>query len=107
MIVEERIYTLYAGKAPAYLKLYESEGMAIQKPILGRMVGYYGTEFGPLNQVVHLWAYEDLADRPQRRARLAADERWQAYLAKIRPLILEQQTRILKPASVTRLERPR
>lgn len=78
MIVEERIYTLHPGQAGAYLKAYEAEGMAIQKPILGRMVGYYQTEFGTLNQVIHMWAYEDLAERAERRARLAADARWQA-----------------------------
>ena len=98
MIIEERIYTLYAGKAPAYLKLYESEGMAIQKPILGRMVGYYGTEFGPLNQVVHLWAYESLAERAERRARLLADERWKAYVAKVQPMVLSQENKLLVPA---------
>ncbi len=41
MIVEERIYTLQPGTAGAYLKAYEDEGMAIQKPILERLVGCY------------------------------------------------------------------
>jgi hypothetical protein len=98
VIVEERIYTLHAGQAPAYLRLYETEGMAIQKPILGRMVGYYATEFGPLNQVIHLWAYESLAEREERRARLLADERWKAYVAKVRPMILGQENKLLVPA---------
>ncbi len=98
MIVEERIYTLHPGQAGAYLKVYESEGMAIQKPILGRMVGYYQTEFGTLNQVIHLWAYEDLAERTEKRARLQADARWQAYVAKVRPLILKQENKLLLPA---------
>jgi hypothetical protein len=98
VIVEERIYTLHPGQAGAYLKAYESEGMAIQKPILGRMVGYYQTEFGTLNQVIHLWAYEDLAERTEKRARLQADARWQAYVAKVRPLILRQENKLLLPA---------
>ena len=54
MFVEMRTYTLHPGKIAAYLGLYESEGMAIQKPILGRMVGYYSTEIGALNQIVHM-----------------------------------------------------
>lgn len=98
MIVEERIYTLQAGQAGAYLKLYEAEGMAIQKPILGRLVGYYSTEFGPLNQVIHLWAYESLEERTERRGRLLADERWQAYVAKVRPMVLTQENKLLVPA---------
>jgi hypothetical protein len=98
MIVEERIYTLQTGTANAYLKAYETEGMAIQKPILGRMVGYYQTEFGTLNQVIHMWAYQDLAERTERRARLIADPAWQAYVAKVRPWILKQENRLLLPA---------
>ncbi|WP_372618039.1 NIPSNAP family protein [Falsiroseomonas sp.] len=98
MIVEERIYTLHAGQAPAYLRLYEAEGLAIQKPILGRMVGYYSTEFGPLNQVIHLWAYESLQEREERRARLLGDERWKAYVAKVRPMVQNQENKLLMPA---------
>jgi len=99
MIVEERIYTLHAGKAAQYLKLYEQEGLAVQRPILGNLVGYYSTEIGPLNVVVHMWAYEDLADRTRRRAQLTADARWQAYVPKIAPLMQHQENRILNPAS--------
>lgn len=98
MLVEERIYTLQPATANAYLKAYEAEGMAIQKRILGRMVGYFQTEFGELNQVVHMWAYEDLNERAQRRAALFADPGWLAYLPKVRSFILKQENRLLVPA---------
>ncbi len=98
MIVEIREYTLQSGKVPEYLKLYEGEGLAIQRPILGHLVGYYSTEVGGINEIVHLWAYETFEDRLERRRRLAADPGWQAYLAKIRPMLLEQRNRILNPA---------
>jgi hypothetical protein len=98
MIVEERIYTLEVGKVPEYLRLYEAEGLAIQTRILPRMVGYFSTEVGTLNQVVHLWAYEDFEERTRKRAELVADEDWKAYVAKVRPLILHQENRILVPA---------
>jgi hypothetical protein len=98
MIVEERIYTLKPGKAPEYLKAYAQEGLAIQRPILGNLVGYYSTEIGPLNVIVHMWAYEDLGDRTRRRAQLTADSRWQAYLPRIASLLEVQESRILNPA---------
>jgi NIPSNAP len=104
VIVELREYTLHHGAVPEYLRLYQEEGMAIQRPILGTMLGYFHTEVGVQNQVVHLWAYADHGDRERRRARLAADERWRAYLPKIRPLILTQQTRIMRPAPFMELE---
>ena len=98
MVVEMRSYTLQPGKIASYLKLYEGEGMAIQKRILGRMVGYYSTEIGPLNQIVHLWAYEDLKERAEKRAALAADPGWQAYVAKMIPMMVTQESKILNPA---------
>ena len=98
MYVEERMYTLQVGKAPEYLKLYETEGMAVQLRHLPHMVGYYVTEVGPQNLIVHLWAYEDLNQRDRCRAAMSADPGWQAYLPKIRPLILAQDTRIMKCA---------
>jgi len=98
MLVEMRTYTLHPGKIATYLKLYETEGMAIQKPILGRMVGYYSTEIGPLNQIVHMWAYEDLKERADKRAKLTADPRWQAYVAQTGPLLVSQESKILNPA---------
>ncbi len=61
MIVEERIYTMHPGQIGHYVKAYAAEGLAIQKPILGRLVGYYTTEFGPLNQEIHMCASESLA----------------------------------------------
>ncbi len=54
MLVEERIYTIEVGKLPEMLALYEAEGMKIQKEILGHMVGYFTTDIGPLNLLVHM-----------------------------------------------------
>ncbi|MEI2414900.1 NIPSNAP family protein [Orrella sp. JC864] len=98
MIVEERIYTCHCAKAAQYVAMYEQEGLAIQRPILGHLVGYFTSEIGELNQVVHMWAYQDLADRARRRARLHADPAWRQYAAKVQPLVLTQQNKILVPA---------
>jgi hypothetical protein len=98
MLVEERIYTLQPATTAAYLKAYEAEGLAIQKKILGRLVGYYQTEFGELNQIIHMWAYEDLNERAARRAALFADPTWLAYLPKVRSYLLKQESKLLVPA---------
>ncbi len=98
MIVEERIYTLEVGKTPEFLRLYELEGLAIQTRILGNMIGYFSSEIGDLNLVVHMWGYESFEERTRRRAELMADPGWQAYVAKVRPFVLEQKNRILIPA---------
>lgn len=98
MIIDHRTYTLFPGKAPEYLELYENEGIEIQVPILGNLVGYFHSEIGPLNQIIHMWGYDSLDERARRRAELTADERWKAYLAKARTLIVQQENKILVPA---------
>jgi len=98
MLVEERTYTTHPGKWRDYLALFEAEGLAVQRRILGRMVGYYTTELGELNQIVHLWAYKDLNERAERRAALLADPTFAAYVKKMLPLLQKQESRILRPA---------
>ena len=95
MYVEKRTYTLYPGKIPDYLKLYEAEGLAVQTRILPRMVGYFYSEMGELNQIVHMWGYDSLDQRAAKRKELGADPQWQSYVAKIRPLIVRQETQLL------------
>ncbi|MBC8752272.1 MULTISPECIES: NIPSNAP family protein [Paraburkholderia] len=98
MIIEHRTYTLHPGKTATYFSLYTSEGLAIQLEYLPRPIGYYTTELGTLNQIVHMWAYDDLSDRAQRRAHLKKDPRWLNYVDKILPLIQHQESKILVPA---------
>lgn len=103
MIYEMRTYRMKVGTVPAYLKLVEQEGIAVQKSHLGQLVGYFFSEIGALNEIVHIWAYADLNDREARRATLAADPRWQVFLPKIQALIETMDNKILKPASFSPL----
>jgi NIPSNAP protein len=103
MIVELRDYHVYTGKLPELVRLYETEGIAIQEEILGGFVGAFTTDIGDLSTYTHVWTYESFADREERRARLAADERWPGFLAKIQPLIHTQRNRIMIPTSYSPL----
>lgn len=106
MIVEQRTYTLHVGRMAEFLKLYEAEGLEVQKRILGHLFGWFFTEIGPLNQIVHMWAYPDLNEREKRRAELFRDEQWLAYLAKARPMFAAQESKILKPAPFFKVGEP-
>ncbi len=99
MLVEQRTYTTHPGKWRDYLTLYEAKGLEIQRRILGRMVGYYTVDSGTLNQIVHMWAYLDPQEREDRRAQLMADPDWLEYVRQMMPLLIRQESRILKPTS--------
>ncbi|MEC9265588.1 MAG: NIPSNAP family protein [Pseudomonadota bacterium] len=99
MIVDHRTYSVIPGKLAELLKIYEELGLPPQRKYLGEPIGWYvSMDIGELNQVVHMWRYEDLADRAARRAKLAADPGWQAYLKQGMPLLQKMENKILSPA---------
>ncbi len=104
MYYEIRTYQMKTGTVPAYLKLVEEEGIELQKRYLGELVGYFFSEIGPLNQIVHIWAYPSLDEREARRARLAADPAWQAFMPKIQALMDIMENKIMKPAAFSPLQ---
>ena len=69
MIYEMRTYTLKPTRMADWLALYKSHALAVQQEHLGNLVGFFTTEFGVANQVVHIWGYESLNDRNDRRAK--------------------------------------
>ena len=98
MFYEIRTYRLKNGAIPDYLKVVCEEGIAIQTRHLGNLVGYFSSEIGPINEIVHIWGFSSLDDRQARRARLMADPAWRAFLPKIRDLIVTADTKIMTPA---------
>lgn len=96
MIYELRTYTVQPGKQGEYLKHSGEVGRKIRGDSYGKLEGYWYTEFGTLNQAMHLWSYPDLVERERLRAELAKNEGWtKDYIPKIRPLLLAQENKIL------------
>ncbi|HET7874544.1 MAG TPA: NIPSNAP family protein, partial [Methylomirabilota bacterium] len=75
MIHELRTYTLQAKKLADFLTLTREVGFKLRTKH-SKCLGYWTTEVGELNQVVHLWEYEDYAHRTRTRAALAKDKAW-------------------------------
>lgn len=103
MILEQRTYTLNPGNIAKYWKCYEELGAEIMQPVLPHLVGYFATEVGPLNRIVHLWRYEDLQERERLRGAMVDNPKWLSHLAAIRPLMSAQEAQILTPSPVPHL----
>lgn len=105
MIFDMRTYTLKPGMMKAHLALYEEHGFTAQKKHLGEPVLYAFTEVGDVNSYVHIWAYEDVADRAARRARMWEDADWIAYTKKSAELgaLIKQENKILVSAPFFKL----
>jgi len=95
-IIDLRVYTIRPRGMPEYLKLFEELALPIQLRHIGPPVGYYTAEIGALNQVVHLWGFDSLADMEARRTARNADPGWPAYLAASAHLVLAQENRIIR-----------
>ena len=106
MLYEIRTYTFKPLRAAEWLALYKSEALALQKEFLGELIGFFTTEIGDISQIVHIWAYKSLDDRLERRDRMAADSRWQAFGSKVKALdiLLSMESRIMRPTDFSPLQ---
>ena len=96
MIYELRTYTCKQGTVADIAKAFATVAAEIRKDDYGKLEGFWITEIGPLNQVVHLWSYRDVGERQHLRAELAKIPRWNSeFLANTRPHYVRQDNRLL------------
>ena len=96
MIYELRTYTVKPGTIGDMVKAASTMSREIRGDDYGKLEGYWATEIGPLNQVMHLWSYSDLNERARLRAELARNPRWTGeYTPLIYPLLMRQEVRLL------------
>src|SRR5256886_15418943 len=99
MIYEVRTYTLRAGAVPEFEERY---GKRLPSRLKHSQLGaFWHSEVGPLNQVVHVYPYDDLQHRTRVRAAMAQDAARNA-LPGGQDLIVAQEAEIMNPAPFMR-----
>jgi hypothetical protein len=100
VLIDHRTYRIKPGYVQPHLEIYEQHGYTAQSRHLGKPVAYMFAESGDLNTIVHIWAYENAADREKKRAAMAADPEWQNYLKvnKEANYLEHQVTKLMIPA---------
>ena len=95
MIYEIRTYNVKPGGVPAYEKNFFEAYPTRQK--YSKLYGYFHTEIGPLNQLVHIWPYDSLQQRADTRATAAKDPsgKWPPHGSS--ELLATQENDILVP----------
>ena len=104
MIYELRTYPLKMGGVPEYLEIAKTKLLPILSEHGIKPVGFWSTEIGTLNEVVHLWPFEDLNDRQQKWAKWKEDPRRIEIMAKLGQLIMSQSNKILTPTEFSGLK---
>ncbi len=93
MLYEMRTYTFSAGGAAEFERGF---GEAVEhRNKYSQLGGFWRTELGPLNEVVHIWPYDDLNQRGEARAASRKDAHWPP---KHDAEVLGQVSEILMPA---------
>ncbi len=102
-LVDLRTYTIALRKMPEFLEVFDRLAMPVQLRHLRPPIGLFVTAHGTLNQVVHLWEYESMADLERRAAARDKDPDWPAYLQASASLITAQQNQLIRRAALKSL----
>jgi hypothetical protein len=94
MIYEIRTYTL-KPRSMAEVEKRWAECYPVRRQY-SEAAGFFKTEFGPLNEFIHIWPYESLEERARIRAEAAKESAWPPPIAEF---IVNQQVEILTPFS--------
>ena len=94
MIYEIRTYTLKPGMVGEYEKRF-AESFDVRTKY-SAMYGMWHTEIGPLNQMVHIWAYDSLQQRADTRAAALKDPSGK-WPPSTNDLVVSQESDIIMP----------
>ena len=95
MIFDHRTYTIQPGKTNKYVKIFEEFAYPVAMKHGLNLVAYFVSKVGTLNQVVHIWSYNDMMEFETLREQRDADPEWTRYRQKIAGMIVAQEDKIM------------
>jgi hypothetical protein len=107
MLLDHRTYTVRAGALRKQMALYEKHGLASQKRHFGEPLAWLVSETGDVNTYVHIWVYEDAADRARKREALFKDPEWLKYIEMNAEAgyLVKQESKLMSPAPFAPIKR--
>ena len=104
MIIEMRTYNIKTARLNDFIKIYDEEIREVHTKILGNQIGFFYSEFGKLNQVIHLYGYDSYEDRSIRRKELSENLAFKNYVKKVADLIVSQDNQVLLPTDFSKIK---
>ena len=99
MVFDYRTYTFRPGGIPDYMSAVEEVAIPIRKRHGVKLAGWYYSEVGDLNQVTHIWAFNDMKHLKDAKDAVAADPEWTGtYIPRVRGLLVAQNTYLMNTA---------
>ncbi len=92
-----RTYDIAMGKTPEYMAAVREIALPVRESYGIKLAGWYYTDVGALNKVVHIWAYRDYAHFEEAREAFRTDERWvNDYVPRVKGMILRQENQLMR-----------
>ena len=92
-----RTYDIAMGKTPEYMAAVREIALPVRESYGVKLAGWYYTDIGALNKVVHIWAYRDFAHFEEAREAFRTDERWvNDYVPRVKGIVLRQENQIMR-----------
>ena len=92
-----RTYDIAMGKTPEYMAAVREVALPVRESYDVKLAGWYYTDIGALNRVVHIWAYRDYAHFEEAREAFRTDERWvNEYVPRVKGIVLRQENQIMR-----------
>ena len=92
-----RTYDIAMGKTPEYMAAVREIALPVRESYGIKLAGWYYTDIGALNKVVHIWAYRDFAHFEEAREAFRTDERWvNDYVPRVKGIVLRQENQIMR-----------
>nr|XP_055034941.1 protein NipSnap homolog 3A isoform X1 [Misgurnus anguillicaudatus] len=102
---EFRTYFIQPHLNSAFLKL-TNEKIHL-RTAHSKLLGYWTVEYGGINQVFHIWEYDNYAQRASVRAGLAQDPTWtEQYLSKAMPMLTSQDNEVTYLVPWSKIQTP-
>ena len=100
-IFELRTYTLHVGKLGQAIQIYNELGWPALKKYNENIVRYFIGDVGVLNQIIHVWQFEDDNNRRELWKTIYADKDFIKFASEFRPLVLSQENKLMTAAPWT------
>jgi hypothetical protein len=104
-IFELRTYTLHVGKLEQAIEVYNQLGWPALKKYNKNIVRYFIGDVGALNQIIHVWQFEDDNSRRELWKTIYADKNFMKFVAEFRPLVLSQENKLMTAAPWTPIQK--
>ena len=99
-LYEKRTYQVVTGQMPDVIALYRDVAWPVmeEEGFSGYLVGYFISDTGPLHQLIHIWRFDDDADRRDFWKRLYGSENFMKFAVQVRAKLHSQEVQLMTGA---------